>query len=358
MNDEEEVNVDAESVGGDQEGEDEVLEDVALTLIPPDSHCNAPCWQYFKVICPTHHPKLEGYVKCLLCPTQISQGKDSSTGGMNKHLMFKHVDVYKEMMAKKHAQQDESGSGNKKGPKNQITKHFKPTEKKTEAESKRLYLVAAVTCASTHGLTLSLFTKPAFRNMFGAISKTAHRIVNVDSVTIRKEILTLGMITEEATRIEIRGKHVSYTSDHWTGPNDETYTTVTAHFIDVIVWEMKSICLDFEVFSGRTTGEQIYKDIKTVLSKFLVEGDSDFVQDTIGITDTTGNMGKLGQFLRENGHEHAYCTDHVFHLTASLAFSCKYYCLITCCFIHHDEDCCSPHSNAAFLYLFIFSQRC
>ncbi len=35
--------------------------------------------------------------------------------------------------------------------------------------------------------------------------------------------------------------------------------------------------------------------------------------------DTTGNMGKLGKFLHDNGHEHAYCTDHVFHLTAILA---------------------------------------
>jgi hypothetical protein len=39
-----------------------------------------------------------------------------------------------------------------------------------------------------------------------------------------------------------------------------------------------------------------------------------------GITDTTGNMGVLGRKLRENGQEHAYCTDHNFHLNAKLAF--------------------------------------
>ena len=42
--------------------------------------------------------------------------------------------------------------------------------------------------------------------------------------------------------------------------------------------------------------------------------------DTIGITDTTGNMGKLGRYLRENGKEHGYCTDHNLHLVAKLAF--------------------------------------
>ena len=34
-------------------------------------------------------------------------------------------------------------------------------------------------------------------------------------------------------------------------------------------------------------------------------------------------MSKLGKFLQETGHEHAYCTDHVFHLRASLVFSGK-----------------------------------
>ena len=87
---------------------------------------------------------------------------------------------------------------------------------------------------------------------------------------------------------------------------------------------MRSVCIDFKVFQGRTTGENIYDDIMTVLARFVSEGQApDLVQDTIGITDTTGNMGKLGKFLRDNGHEHAYCTDHVFHLTAILAFSGK-----------------------------------
>ena len=85
---------------------------------------------------------------------------------------------------------------------------------------------------------------------------------------------------------------------------------------------MRSVCIDFKVFQGRTTGENIYNDIMAVLGRFVSEGHQpEFVQDTIGITDTTGNMGRLGKFLRDSGHEHAYCTDYVFHLTAILAFS-------------------------------------
>ncbi len=81
------------------------------------------------------------------------------------------------------------------------------------------------------------------------------------------------------------------------------------------------MCIDFKFFSGHTTGDNLYNDIQAVLKKFM--GASAFVQDTIRITDTTGNMDKLGKFLHESGHEHAYCTDHVFHLTASLAFGGK-----------------------------------
>ena len=81
------------------------------------------------------------------------------------------------------------------------------------------------------------------------------------------------------------------------------------------------MCFDFKVFSGCTTGDKIFNDIQAVLQKFI--GEFGFVQDKIGITDTIRNMGKLGKSLQETGNKHVYCTDHVFHLTASLAFSGK-----------------------------------
>jgi hypothetical protein len=35
-------------------------------------------------------------------------------------------------------------------------------------------------------------------------------------------------------------------------------------------------------------------------------------------------MGKLGQYCRENGRRHGYCTDHNFHRNAILAFNGEY----------------------------------
>ena len=87
------------------------------------------------------------------------------------------------------------------------------------------------------------------------------------------------MITEDATHIGISGKHVSYTSNHWTGPNNEAYTTVTAHYIDAKVWEMKLVCRDFKLQWAHNRGK-LHNDIQDVLSKFMVEGKAGFVQVT------------------------------------------------------------------------------
>jgi len=107
--------------------------------------------------------------------------------------------------------------------------------------------------------------------MFTAVSKMAPKIVNIGSKSLCTEILTLEMMATVATHKELIGMHVLYTSDRWTGPNDETYTTVTAHYI-AEDWVMRSVRIDFNVFQGRTTGENTYADIMAVLARFMSEG--------------------------------------------------------------------------------------
>ena len=101
-------------------------------------------------------------------------------------------------------------------------------------------------------------------------------------------------------QIEMEGQEVAWTTDHWTGPNDQTHSTVTAHFISAN-WSNVSCILDLKVFKGTTTGEAVYNDIAQVLQKF--RGNRTMViLDSIGIIDTTGNMGKLGQYCRLDWH--------------------------------------------------------
>ena len=71
------------------------------------------------------------------------------------------------------------------------------------------------------------------------------------------------MLAEEATQIEMEGKEVAWTIDRWTGSNDQTYLTVTVHFITAN-WSYISCVLDLKVFKGTTTGEVVYNDIVQV----------------------------------------------------------------------------------------------
>ena len=133
----------------------------------------------------------------------------------------------------------------------------------------------------------------------------------------------MGEFAIEASKKEIRNGNIAWTSDHWTGLDKVTYTTVTAHWINNRTWTLQSACLDFKVFQGSTTGKLIYEDIVAVLQKYQDAAEDTIVLDTIGIVDTTGNMEKLGRYLRDNGREHGYCTDHNLHLVAKLAFEHK-----------------------------------
>jgi hypothetical protein len=181
--------------------------------------------------------------------------------------------------------------------------------------------MAAASWAIAKAVPFKMFASASFRRMCQPLNKDASKIINVGHIRVQEQVMKLGRYAEEATLMELQGHKLSLTNGHWAGPNDKTYTTVTAHYISAD-WQMQSACLDFKVFEGSTTGERIYADIKAVLAKFKGETVM-MMEDTISITDTTGNMGVLGRFLCENGHKHAYCTDHNFHLNAKFAFDRK-----------------------------------
>jgi hypothetical protein len=175
-----------------------------------------------------------------------------------------------------------------------------------------------------------MFSQPSFRQFFIPLNSKSKKNVGLNQAEVRASVLKMGGFAIEATKKEIRNHQIVWTSDHWTGPDKVTNTTVTAHWINNTTWMLQSACLDFKVFEGSTTGELIYKDIVAVLQKYQGEAEDTIVLDTIGITDTTGNMGKLGRYLHDNGKEHGYCTDHNLHLVAKLAFECEIVLVLIC----------------------------
>jgi hypothetical protein len=187
-------------------------------------------------------------------------------------------------------------------------------------DARLLYRTAAATLAIKEGIPFRTFAQPSFRRLFTPLNSESDRIVNLNRQEVSDSVIEMVGFAIEATKREIHNHQIVWTTDHWTGADKGTYTTVSALWINNATWRLHSACLDFKVFEGFTTGERIYEDIVAILQKYQGEAEDTIVLDTIGITDTTGNMGKLGRYLRDNGKEHGYCTDHNLHLVAKLAF--------------------------------------
>jgi hypothetical protein len=84
---------------------------------------------------------------------------------------------------------------------------------------------------------------------------------------LREVVMLHGRLAKEATQTEMEGQEVAWTTDYWTGPNDQTYSTVTANFINAN-WSNVSYILDLKVFMVTTTAEAVYNDIAQVLQSF------------------------------------------------------------------------------------------
>ena len=293
---------------------------------------------------PEHHKNKSLKAVCNLCKCDGKHKEIAITAkgttGMKRHLESRHLKVYDELKREEAVAKAAEGSKLRK-----ISSIFKPTNQ--TAEMKHLYKKAVTACIIDNALPISIVESESFRAMFAPLNKDAHKIVNIASTTVREEVLVMGRYAQDATIKEMTGKKVALTSDHWTGKNQLTYGALTSHFITNL-WEMESVLLDFKLFEGRTTGSLIFNDITSVLDRFKGVGNDtvlvhtvnsdDFPEykdtedvndtpkqhlDTILITDTTGNMGKLGEYLRQNNQEHGYCFAHLMHLTAGIAFDRK-----------------------------------
>jgi hypothetical protein len=194
-----------------------------------------------------------------------------------------------------------------------ITLIFQPQEKQRYlgiGDAKELFKTAVASWMINKGIPCSMVEEKTFHKMFEPFNKKVPEIVNVDCKSIVKVVMRHGRLAKEARQIEMEGQKVAWTTDHWTGPNDQTYSTVTAHFLSAN-WSHVWCILDLKVFKGTTMGEAVYNDIAQVLQ--MLQGNrTTVILDSIGITDTTGNMGKLGQYCHENGRRLGYCTDHNF----------------------------------------------
>jgi hypothetical protein len=248
-------------------------------------------WEGFTQFIPSKLPKLfTEYVMCLSCSKLanpesglVKIGIFQSTSNLRAHKKFNHPKEYKVI----------ANSNNLKTPQSPVPmtsiKNMSGfvTKLKTKC-AKLIYRTAAAMLAIEEGIPFHTFEQPSFRRLFTPLNHESNKIVKLQRHQVKDAVLKMGSYAMKATKQEI---HNHWTTNHWTGQDKATYTTVTAHWINDKTWMLKSAVLDFKIFEGSTIGERIYEDVVVVLQKYQVETEDTIVFDTIGITDTTGNMG-------------------------------------------------------------------
>jgi hypothetical protein len=155
----------------------------------------------------------------------------------------------------------------------------------------------------------------SFRRMMESVNTAAPKF---HVRPIKAEIKALGFIAKKAVIKHMSKQYFSVTTDHWTSPNDETYSCLTAHWIEQ--GKLERSVLAFEVFHGSTRGVDLGKSFQ---QQFL-EMDIDLKSIITVVTDTTGNMNTFGRYLQTINVHHLYCFDHNVQLTAKHAYNGQY----------------------------------
>ena len=137
----------------------------------------------------------------------------------------------------------------KKKPSNDI-RSFKGFDKKRKSsqELKNLFHGSVVRWIMEEAVPFRYVEAKSFRSMINSVVDNSHvdDMFRITRSMLRARILKLGVLCKKATKEELKKYQCSFTTDHWTGPNDETYTTSTCHYISE-EWEYHSCVMDFKV---------------------------------------------------------------------------------------------------------------
>ena len=97
----------------------------------------------------------------------------------------------------------------------------------------------------------------------------------------------------------LKGKHWSGTTDSWTSCSNTTYTTCTAHFIDLTTWTLHHFPLGIFQKQGRSRAEEVVHHIESIWGQFELS----YTNLVCVVTDTEPTMVKAGCILHSNSPE-------------------------------------------------------
>ena len=148
---------------------------------------------------------------------------------------------------------------------------------------------------------LSLVEEDSFRKFMGTLEP---RYQPTCAKTISQRVKAMysqmvAVVMEELSEIE----HVAITHDSWTSLNNESYDTVTAHFIDKS-WGLRTRVLQTSKVEGSHTAETIQETLEATKAKWSLP-------DTIAVSDNASNEVKAFKLL---GWPRLQCMGHNINL--------------------------------------------
>jgi hypothetical protein len=111
--------------------------------------------------------------------------------------------------------------------------------------------------------------------------------------------------------LSLEGQRISFTTDHWTSLANESYMTVTAHYID-LQWELQSAVLQTVLMSERHTGENIATRLQECATEFNIPQSNVMAV----VRDGAANMGAAMDILNKRGMkvDSVECVAHTLQL--------------------------------------------
>jgi hypothetical protein len=164
-------------------------------------------------------------------------------------------------------------------------------------------------------MTLSVGESESFKAMIRAANKA---LFSPDHKVLSNILHTKKLETTEKLKALIKGKHFSLTTDHWTSVANENFGAITLHLIKQ--FELKTFVLSCAKHENGASAEEMVNQLVKDMRVWGLEKDF-FVA---AVTDSAANMNAFGVTIegwKAKYLRHHYCVDHIFQLTAVIAFS-------------------------------------
>ena len=147
-------------------------------------------------------------------------------------------------------------------------------------------------------------------------SKVSHKAKHIDQHNLASKISEQAARVKATLMIQLQGKYVSLTCDHWTSIAGVSYSDVNAHYVDTD-WRLISVCLRCHEHTGAKEAADLVQVLTETWESYKLP-----TANIVGVvTDTVSESGLFATQLPD-GIPHHYCVDHVSELTAVRLLSC------------------------------------